>query len=256
MRRIQQHGVHAVKTTEQLRRQHVPCPAESGYTAAGQRQHPVGKAQGVLGIVGGEDNGVAPAGQLLDAPQHPQLVAVVQRGRGFVHHQNVRLLAQRPGNKHHLLLAAGQLRKAAGRQMGHTQLLQRGHGLLLLLSGGGAERRQLAGQAHQRRIQHGVTEGGAVYLGDVGDMRRQRPLIQRPGVPSVQQDGAAVVRQAAEDTAKQRALSGAVGAEDGQQLSRLRRERDIFQGGMTAPIGVGKAVDGQLHRRSSPFIIR
>ena len=108
--------------------------------------------------------------------------------------------------------------------MGHAQLVQRGHGLPLLLSGRGTERRQLAGQAHQRRIQHGVAEGGAVYLGNVGDMRRQCPLIQRPGVPSVQQDGAAVVRQTAQDTAEQGALSGAVGAEDGQQLSLPRRK--------------------------------
>ena len=95
-----------------------------------------------------------------------------------------------------------------------------------------------------------------MYLRDVGDMRRQRPLFQRPGVPPVQQNGAAVIRQAAEDAAKQRAFSRTVGAEDGQQLSLPRRKGHALQGGMTAVIGVGQVVDGQVHRRSSPFIIR
>ena len=241
---------------QQLCRQHILCCTECGNSAAGQRQHPVGEAQGVLGVVGGEDDRIAPAGQRLHAAQHPQLVAVVQRGRGFVHHQNVRLLAQRPGNEHQLLLTAGQLRKAAGGQLRHAQLLQRGHGPPLLLRGGSAERRQLTGQPHQRRVQHGIAEGGAVYLRDVGNMSRQRPLTQCPGVPAVQQNGAAIVRQTAEDTTEQGAFPRAVGSQNRQQLPRLRRKGHVLQGGVSTAIGVGQIVDRQLHGRSSPLTIR
>ena len=130
----------------------------------------------------------------MDAAQHTKLVAVVQRGRGFVHHQNVRLLTQSAGDQHQLLLAAGQLRKITVGQMHYAQLLQSGQSLLLLLGGGGAERRELAGQTHQHRVQHGITKGRAVYLGDVGDMGGQRPLVQSAGIPPVQQDGTSIVR--------------------------------------------------------------
>lgn len=67
-----------------------------------------GKTQGVLGIVGGEQDGVAPLRQETHLLQHTELVAVIQRGGGLVHDEELRLLAQGAGNEHQLLLAAGE----------------------------------------------------------------------------------------------------------------------------------------------------
>ena len=140
--------------------------------------------------------------------------------------------------------------------MHYAQLLQSGQSLLLLLGGGGAERRELAGQAHQHRVQHGITKGRAVYLGDVGDMGGQRPLVQSTGIPPVQQDGTAIVRQTAQNAAEQGTFPRAVGAQHRQKLSLPGRERDVPQRRMATAICIGNLLYSQLHRRSSLFTMR
>ena len=105
-------------------------------------------------------------------------------GGGLVHDEELRLLAQGAGNEHQLLLAAGEGGEVPLRQVSHTQLLQGGQSLLLQGLGGALERGQVPGQAHEGGVQHGIAEGGTVYLRDVGDAGRSRREKVRTSRPS------------------------------------------------------------------------
>ena len=144
-----------------------------------QRQQGGGEGQGVLGVVGAEDHGIALCRQTAHHLQYPQLVAVVQRRGGLVHHQHLRLLRQRTGDQHQLLLAAGEMGEVPLPQMGRAHLLQRLVRLPYLGRARLLEGVQLTGRAHQHRVQHRVAEGGRVDLGDVGDA--SGPLTGRQG---------------------------------------------------------------------------
>ncbi|MNC38517.1 hypothetical protein D3C75_871260 [compost metagenome] len=56
--------------------------------------------------MGGLNHRITGTGQLLDTLEHPELVAVIQIGRRFIHQKNLRLLGQCPGNEHQLALTA------------------------------------------------------------------------------------------------------------------------------------------------------
>ena len=211
----------------------------------------------MLGIVGGQQHRVALPRQLTHPLQHPQLVAVIQRGCGLVHHQNIRPLAQGAGDENQLLLAAGQGGEVPLRQLCHAHLLQRIHGMLFHPRRGRAERRQLPGQTHQRGVQHRIAEGGTVDLRDIGDVLRRLPPGQRAHVPAVQLDGAGIVRQSSQQTAEQRALARAVGAQHREEVAALRREGYPLQnrgGGLC--VAIRQVFHCQRHDRSPPLTIR
>ncbi len=221
-----------------------------------QGQDAAGKTQGVLGIVGGEQDGVALLRQETHLLQHTELVAVIQRGGGLVHDEELRLLAQGAGNEHQLLLAAGEGGEVPLRQVGHTQLLQGGQSLLLQGLGGALERGQVPGQAHEGGVQHGIAEGGTVYLRDVGDAGRQLPAGEGPHVAAVQRDGAGVALQAAQQAAEEGALAGAVGTQHGEEITGGHGEGDILQHRRGLGIGEGQVRYREGHRRSPPFTMR
>lgn len=95
--------------------------------------HPVGVEEGQLGVVAGEEDGVAPPGQLRRFVQYPDSVAEIQAGGGLVHEENFGLLGQGAGDEHQLLLAAGEVLKIPVGQGPDANLLQsvQGDGLLL-----------------------------------------------------------------------------------------------------------------------------
>jgi hypothetical protein len=71
-----------------------------------QEEHAVGAKNGVVRLVGGQEDGEAGRRQRLDAAQHQHLVAEVQAGGGLVHEQHAWLLGQGSGEEHELALAA------------------------------------------------------------------------------------------------------------------------------------------------------
>ena len=81
-----------------------------GHPSAVQQGHLVGHGKGLVLVVGDQDGGDAVAlQQFTDFGGQFRAQLCIQAGEGFVQQQDLRIRRQRPGQRHPLLLAAGQL---------------------------------------------------------------------------------------------------------------------------------------------------
>ena len=114
---------------------------------------------------------MSPSGvELLEQVEQPQLVRDVERGGGLVQQQERRLLHERLRQHHELLLAAGELREPAAREVGDPETRQRRLGV-------DAHRRVLAAavRAHLDDFAHGEVEVEVEVLRHERDLARHVP---------------------------------------------------------------------------------
>ena len=125
----------------------------------------VAQAQGLVQIVGDEDDGlVQPGLQLEQMVLHLAADQRVQRREGFVHQQDLGVGGQRPGQAHALLHAARELVRILVLEAGQAHLVQPVAGLLLTLG--------------TRHLLHGQPIGGVVQHGAV---RQQAEALEHHG---------------------------------------------------------------------------
>ena len=226
-----------------------------GYGAVLQCQNAVGKGHCVLGIVRAQQYRISLPAQTAHLLQNTKLIAVIQcRGR-LVHDENIRLLGNGAGDEHQLLLAAGEMRKITLRQMRHPHTGERLMGGVNLRALWLLERGELARSAHQRRVQHGIAEGGPMGLGDVGDAPGPFTVRQTANLLPIHKDGAAILRQCAQNAAKQRAFPHAVGPQHREKFALFRAEADIVQHAAFA-VGKGYIFHQKAHSTCSFRVIR
>ncbi len=89
-----------------------------------QKQNAVGNAQGVFGLMGGQQDREATGTQAAQAVEHAQLIAEIQAGSGFVEDENFSLLGQRAGNQRELAFAARNFSAGAFGQVSDAQTVQ------------------------------------------------------------------------------------------------------------------------------------
>ena len=123
----------------------------------------------MLRVVRGEQDRVAAAGQTAHGGEHAQLIAVVKARRGLIHEQQLRLLHERAGDKHHLLLAAGKPAVVPLRQMLDTERAKRLHGVVILAFSGRGNRGEPVRRSHEHHFQNTVLKCGIMDLRNIGD---------------------------------------------------------------------------------------
>ena len=215
---------------------------------SGPRHHgdAVGHGQRLLLVVGDEDEGDADL--VLDGLElllHPLAEPPVERGERLVEQQDLRPRHQRAGERHPLLLAAGQLADAPVAQAAEADQLEHG-----------ADPRAGLGGGHLRDLQ---------AVGDVagdGQVREERVALEhrvdRPAMgrrvadaPAVDQDLAGVERLEAADGAQERGLAAARRTEERQELARRHRQRQVVEGDHVAALGRGEALGRVADSRGS-----
>jgi hypothetical protein len=87
-------------------------------------------------VVGDEDHHVALARQFVEQRHHLGAAVAVEGAGGFVGEDDVAAVHQRPGNRHPLLLAAGQLVRAVAGARGQAQAVEQGGGAGVAFGGG------------------------------------------------------------------------------------------------------------------------
>ena len=209
----------------------------------------------MLRVVRGEQHAIALGRQLPHQPQDAQLIAVVQRGGRLVHHQDAGLLRNRAGHQHQLLLAAGEMREVALRQLRCADPVKRVHRLTHLRLPGLGKRGELTRRAHEHGIQHRIAEGGPVDLRNIGDPPGHLPARQAAHILAIREYAALIARQQPQDAAEQRALAHAVGAEHGEKLAPFKAEGDVLQHQALA-VGEGKVLHAQAHSTFPLLVIR
>ena len=121
-----------------------------GHAPVAQEHHPVGP-RGQLRVVGHHHPGHAPLARGADQAHHRLRVDRVQRARRLVGQQQAPLPHHRPGDRHPLALAAGQLVRIAGRPLAEAEVLQGPHPGGAGLSGGDPVQLQRQGDVLGRR---------------------------------------------------------------------------------------------------------
>ncbi len=213
--------------------------------AALQYHNPVGQPQNLLGILldndradaAGAGNGAERPEQFLDDDRRQPLGRLVQQ-------QDLRIERQRPADRQHLLLAAGELVA----EIAAAFLQPRKH-LVDLFDGPGS------GLGHRRHVffHRQRTEDIALlrHPADPGP----RPLVRphRRDIEPAERDRAAKTPGDADDRIDQRGLAGAVAAQQRQHLAFAERQRHARQHHRLAVSGA-QAIDGEKvrHRRASP----
>ena len=158
---------------------------------------------------------------------------------------------QRPSNRKLLLLAA---RQGAGQlpapfrenreQFEH--LLPGGCGGGPVAARRGAERQVLV---DGKRREHAAAFRHQRHAG-ADDQFRPQPAH----CPAVERDRARVGRDQADDGAERRGLAGAVGAEQGHDLSRIDRQTDIPDG-QDRPVTNAQAGNGKQHQDATAYAV-
>ena len=200
---------------------------------------PVRHGQGLLLVVGDEDGGDAEG-----ALQRLQLVAQsdahlgVERGQGLVEQQQLRPGRERAGQRHALLLAAGDLVGIAVGEGAELHDVQHGGDALARLRGGRLGDLEPEGDVARHRH---VGEQRVVleHHADAPRARRQvRDVAPRDA------DRARTRALEAGDHAKRRGLAAARGAEEGDELAGRHVKVEALHHLMVA-VALGQALDRQ-----------
>ena len=206
----------------------------------------VGHFFGFFDVVGGQDDGHAALAQAADHGPHVAAQLDVDAGGGLVEKQNRGFVGQRLGDHHPALHAAGQLKNLRVLLVPQRQVLEQLFevGRVRLFAEQAATELQRGPNGFKHvvdqllRHQADLRAGGAVILDDViaADLHR----------------AAAGVDDAADD-ADQGGLARAVGAEQGEDFTRLDVQIDAAQGGVAGGVGLVQLLDGndRLHEKSS-----
>ena len=123
-------GAHAVHGVEDLGPQHLVGRPERRHLAVAQHQQLVEVVQRQVEVVQDAEHREPVRVQLLEQVEEPQLVRDVEGRRRLVEQQQRRLLHERLRQHHELLLAAGELREAAARELGDAETRQRPLGVV------------------------------------------------------------------------------------------------------------------------------
>ena len=199
-------------------------------------------AQGVIDLMQGHHHGLAVLAVDVGEDFHdPARRLRVERGDGFVGEDHLGLLGQRTGDRHPLLLAAGERRGALRGALGQADALQCGHGLALLLVAEHAQRsapaRHAPEKAEQDVVQHAEAVDQVELLEDVADVGAQAAYlaVQLAGGLHLAAEhldapaGGAVAAGQAGQVAQQRGLAGTGRADQRHHLARLYRQAQVEQ---------------------------
>src|SRR5262249_60386097 len=85
--------------------------------------------------VSDDNDGVAPAREILEERQHLGAALAVEGARGLVGQDDLATVHERPRNRHPLLLAARELRRLVLEPIAEAERRQQGAGALLALPG-------------------------------------------------------------------------------------------------------------------------
>jgi hypothetical protein len=194
--------------------------------AAGHDRQPVRQGQGLLLVVGDVQEG-DPDGLLERLQLHLERLAQlgVQRAERLVQQQHRRLQHQRPGQRHPLLLAAGELRRPAALEpLQPDQLQRRGDP-----APGLGARHVLEAQAEGDVVVHVHEREQRVALEDGVDLA----LVGRGAghVDPVEEDAAGARLLEPGDQPQGGRLAAAGGSQQGEQLAAVHLQVDAVDGG-------------------------
>src|SRR5450759_2681707 len=195
-----------------------------------------------LHVVGAHEHGDAPLAQPREEAEDRLLGVHVHAGERLVEQQHVRLLGERPGEEHALLLAAGQLADGAPRELGDAELVQTARHHLAVGSLRAAQPAQAAVAPHHHHAVHGDREAPVdlLALGHVGDGIRLAA-----GRAAVQEHAPAAQGQQADQGLEERRLAGSVRPHDGH-LGAMRHVHGHGGEGRPAVIAHGGVLDGEV----------
>src|SRR5919112_4938219 len=196
--------------------------------AVGHEDHAIGGGAGEAHLVGHHDHRHAVAGQRRHDVENLADHFGVESTGGLVEEQRLGLHGQRPGDRHALLLTAGELRRVLVRLAGDPDALEQAHGALanhlgLLL-------------AHLGRAEHDVLQDGLVreeverleHHADLAAQPRQGLALGRQ-LAAVEGDGAGADRLQPVDRAAQRRLPGTRRSDHHDDLAAAHRKVDVPQ---------------------------
>ena len=138
------------------------------------------------------------------------------------------------GDKHKLLLAAGNLRVRAPGQVANAHALQRCVRALHMLLARRADNSQVMPGAHDDHIKHAVVVHGRVRLRNIGDFLRTLTDVQLAQVLPIHQNAARISAVQTQNALEQRGLSHAVGTQHVHQRSIGNLQIQVKQHWMVA----------------------
>ena len=198
-----------------------------------QHGDPVAQLEGLVLLVGHEHRGDADAmDEIADLAPGPLPQRGIEIRERLVQQQHARLRRQRPGERHALLLAAGELADAPALEAGEVHQRERPRDPALQLL-----------PAEPERLE---TEGDV--LADV-EMGKERVVLEHHAEPpghrigpghvlAVDQDPAGVGRLESRQQPERRGLAAAAGPQQREDLASLERERDaVHRHGAVEPLG-------------------
>ena len=202
-----------------------------GHLPEVQARDVVGHREDVVHVVGDEDDGEPVVGQPPDEVEHLLGLGDAQRGGRLVEDHELAVPQHRPRDRHGLALAAGQARHVLAHrpQRAHREALE---GLVGALLHGRLVQRDpgldLAAEEHVVHHVEVVAQGEVL----VDDLDAQRVGLLRPGDVdrlALPEELAALERVDADDRLDQRALAGAVVADERGDLTQVAVEVDVAQ---------------------------
>jgi len=225
--------------------------AGGGDGAVVQKNELVGEGGAEIDVVGGEDHGqLLLLRELAEKFKQIDLVVEVEVGVGFIEQEHARFLDETAGEEDALTLAAGEVVDGAMEEVGEVEEFGSFLDDIHVVLGFEAEDLPVGSAAKAQVIADGV--GGVVGwgLGEIGDAAGEcfaGPVVESAALP---EDGAGGAEVAEEDF-DEGGFSGAVGAEDGEDLAAFEGEGDVAEGGFVCEIGEGEVFgleDGFRHR--------
>ena len=190
-----------------------------------------------------DENRVALGVKLAQQVDDELLVGFVEVAGGLVGKNQLRMIDERAGNGHALLLATGKLRRKMGDASGEAHAAEGFAGF------------GLVGHAVKILREHDVFERGEIghemeLLKDetdfVGAIAGERALVKRGDVGAVHHGAAGAGAVEAAEDVDERGLAGAGGAHDGDPLAGVHGKRDLIERADSAEF-FGEFFD--LHKR-------
>ena len=179
----------------------------------------------------------SPRSRAMRVHQLHQLRALLGRHAGgrLVHQQQLGRAGERDGQLHALDVAVGQLARRTVGVGGHADAVEQRKRLVAVEAARiGPPRPRAAVPADQRHLHvldHRHGHEGLRHLEGAPDAQAPDAARRQAGdVLAGQHHAAAVGRELAAHHVEERRLAGAVGADDGEQLAGLDRERDVARG--------------------------
>ena len=194
--------------------------------------NPIRHSQGLRLIVGHVEDGAShlPV-QAADLPAHLDFQGGIQVGQRLIHQEKGRLVGQRPGDGHPLLLASGELRRIAILQFFHAHQPEHGSGPLLSLGVRlkFGEPAVLHGEHHLLQHRHVGPKGvGLEHHADISLVRLQN-LLGIGDLHPIHGDGPAGGLQKAGQQAQQGGLPAPGRSQDGDEFSLANLQVHIPQ---------------------------